>query len=85
MTAGSIVLLRHGVTDWNDSGRFQGHADIPLNDAGRGQAVAAGALLRGAGITRATSDEYTDARELLGEVVKPTWLLMTTWIVPPVR
>ena len=63
MTAGSIVLLRHGVTDWNDSGRFQGHADIPLNDAGRGQATAAGELLRGAGITRAVSSDLSRASE----------------------
>jgi len=63
MTAGSIILLRHGVTDWNDGGRFQGHADIPLNDAGRQQAAAAGALLSGAGITRAISSDLSRASE----------------------
>ena len=63
MTAGSIILLRHGVTDWNDGGRFQGHADIPLNDAGREQATAAGELLRDAGITRAVSSDLSRAAE----------------------
>jgi len=63
MTASSIILLRHGVTDWNDGGRFQGHADIPLNDAGREQATAAGELLRGAGITRAVSSDLSRAAE----------------------
>ena len=52
MTAASVVLLRHGVTDWNDGGRFQGHADIPLNQAGRDQAQAAGQLLAALGVTR---------------------------------
>lgn len=63
MTAGSIILLRHGVTDWNDGGRFQGHADIPLNDAGRQQARAARELLGGAGITRAVSSDLSRASE----------------------
>lgn len=30
-----IGLLRHGPTDWNAEQRLQGHADIPLSEAGR--------------------------------------------------
>ena len=45
-----ILLARHGETDWNRIGRWQGHADLPLNDAGRGQAVELAEGLAGDGI-----------------------------------
>jgi probable phosphoglycerate mutase len=34
----TLVLVRHGETDWNAQGRAQGHADVPLNAVGRVQA-----------------------------------------------
>ena len=33
-----LYIVRHGTTDWNQSGRIQGHLDPPLNAAGRAQA-----------------------------------------------
>jgi broad specificity phosphatase PhoE len=34
----TLYLIRHGETDWNMEGRWQGHADVPLNEIGRRQA-----------------------------------------------
>jgi probable phosphoglycerate mutase len=34
----TVLLARHGETDWNSERRWQGHADRPLNGAGRAQA-----------------------------------------------
>ena len=36
-----ILLVRHGQSEWNAEGRWQGQADIPLSDLGRAQARAA--------------------------------------------
>jgi glucosyl-3-phosphoglycerate phosphatase len=33
-----LVVIRHGRTSWNAEGRFQGHADIPLDATGELQA-----------------------------------------------
>jgi broad specificity phosphatase PhoE len=40
-----LVLVRHGRTAWNRERRFVGRTDVPLDDVGRAQARAAGALL----------------------------------------
>ena len=45
-----ILLARHGETDWNREGRWQGQSDRPLDDAGREQARLLGAHLARVGI-----------------------------------
>lgn len=42
----TIYFVRHGETDWNRAGRYQGQIDIPLNDLGRDQARRNGRSLK---------------------------------------
>ncbi len=41
----SIVLVRHGATQWSRSGRHTGRTDLPLDEGGREQAAAVGRRL----------------------------------------
>ena len=58
-----ILLARHGETDWNRLGRWQGHADPPLNDAGRAQAAQLAERLAGDGIAAIYSSDLTRASQ----------------------
>jgi broad specificity phosphatase PhoE len=58
-----LVVVRHGRTAWNATGRFQGQTDVPLDDTGREQARGVAALLRGEHFARAIASDLGRARE----------------------
>jgi broad specificity phosphatase PhoE len=58
-----IFIFRHGETDWNAEGRFQGHTDVPLNDKGRAQATALIPILREKKVEAILSSDLSRARE----------------------
>lgn len=45
MTAGTVLLWRHGQTEWNRTKRLQGQADVELDDVGLSQAARAAEML----------------------------------------
>jgi 2,3-bisphosphoglycerate-dependent phosphoglycerate mutase len=46
----TLVLLRHGESEWNAKNLFTGWVDVPLNEKGRGEAVRGGELIRESGL-----------------------------------
>ena len=47
---GSLVLLRHGQSTWNELNLFTGWHDVPLTDQGRAEAASAGKTMAEAGL-----------------------------------
>jgi glucosyl-3-phosphoglycerate phosphatase len=62
-SARRILLLRHGQTSWNAQDRFQGHADIELDDVGRAQAARAAQLLKRLRPDRVVSSDLIRAHQ----------------------
>lgn len=57
-----ILLARHGETQWNAEGRYQGQEDIALSPVGEAQARALGERLRDVRIDRAVASPLSRAR-----------------------
>jgi probable phosphoglycerate mutase len=75
-----LLLVRHGETQWNREGRFQGQIDIPLNDNGRLQASQAGEFLKDTRIDAAVTSSMARPKETAELILKhhPSVTLQTT-------
>ena len=63
-----LILLRHGLTDWNASGKLLGRVDIGLNEQGRAQARAAADALKSFPVRAVFSSPQVRARETAGPI-----------------
>ncbi|MBU6213413.1 MAG: phosphoglyceromutase [Actinomycetales bacterium] len=50
MTHHTLVLVRHGESEWNAKNLFTGWVDVPLSERGRDEAARAGQMLAEAGV-----------------------------------
>ncbi len=62
---GTLVLVRHGQSQWNLENRFTGWVDVPLSEAGIEEARKAGELLKGMKFDYAFTSALTRAQETL--------------------
>jgi glucosyl-3-phosphoglycerate phosphatase len=73
-----LVLWRHGQTQWNVDGRFQGQSDIPLDAVGEQQAERAARLLAGLRPDAIVSSDLVRAMATAAPLTRLTGLTVTT-------
>ncbi len=66
----TLVLIRHGQSQWNLENRFTGWTDVPLTEQGRGDALKAGAVLADIAFDHAWTSRLERANETLTLLLK---------------
>jgi 2,3-bisphosphoglycerate-dependent phosphoglycerate mutase len=68
----TLVLVRHGQSQWNLENRFTGWVDVPLTEAGRTEARRAGELLAAKGLrfSKAYTSSLARAQQTLDIILK---------------
>jgi len=74
MSAGRLIVWRHGRTEWNLQDKIQGQADIPLDAVGLSQARAAAARLASLAPTRLFASDLQRAAATAAELAALTGL-----------
>src|SRR3954469_1005420 len=67
----TLVLLRHGESEWNQANRFTGWTDVDLTARGREEAAQAGRLLRSAGF-----DFDVTYTSVLKRAIRTLWIVL---------
>ncbi len=70
MAQGTLILVRHGQSQWNLENRFTGWVDVPLSPVGEQEARRAGELLRGYRFDHAFTSALKRAQETLRVILE---------------
>lgn len=70
----NLILIRHGQSEWNAIGRWQGQADPPLDETGRQQARHTARQLRSQHLDALVSSDLLRARETAQIIAEATGL-----------
>lgn len=76
-----IYMIRHGQTDWNKQGIFQGQEDIELNDTGREEARICGSAFQNKQIQRIWSSPLKRAKETADLIAEKIGLPLETVMI----
>jgi 2,3-bisphosphoglycerate-dependent phosphoglycerate mutase len=71
-TNGTLVMVRHGQSQWNLENRFTGWVDIPLTAEGEAEAHHAGELLKGYHFDQGFTSALKRAQETLRIILETT-------------
>lgn len=78
MSGRRLVLWRHGRTQWNSINRFQGQADVPLDEVGQDQVRRAAQVLVGFKPSHIIASDLSRAVETADALAALTGLSVTT-------
>ena len=70
----SLVLVRHGVTDWNENGRLMGRVDLDISARGRVQAECVAQALADVSIDAVYSSPQPRAKQTAEPIAAPRGL-----------
>jgi len=65
-----LILVRHGVTEWNEQKKYIGSTDLSLSKKGTAQALAVSESLKDEPLTAIYCSEYTRAMQTAKTIVK---------------
>mgnify|MGYP000879211943 FL=1 len=65
-----LYLVRHGMTNWNELGKYQGHQDLPLSALGKEQARKTAGRLQEIGMVAVYSSDLSRAMDTAGFIAE---------------